>query len=184
MRAPTLSLAALALLLAAPGGAPATLAAANAAAPAARGADFPALTGRVVDQANLLSAAEEAGLAARLEALERRTTDQLVIVTIPSLGGRTIEDFGLSLGRHWRIGRRGRDNGVLLILVPSERKVRIEVGYGLEAILTNARAAEIIESAMLPALRQGRWYPAVEAGTRGIIETLIAHEGEPRRRRR
>lgn len=184
MRAPTLSLAALALLFAACGDAPATQAAANASVPAAPGTGFPALTGRVVDQANLLSPAEEAGLAARLEALERRTTDQLVIVTVPSLNGRTIEEFGLSLGRHWRIGRRGRDNGVLLIVAPSERKVRIEVGYGLEAILTNARAGEIIRSAMLPALAQGRWYPAIEAGTRGIIETLIAHEDEPRRRRR
>jgi uncharacterized protein len=154
-----------------------------AVAAPAQAQTYPALTGRVVDRANLLSPAEEAGLTARLAALEARTTDQFVIVTIPSLDGRTIEDFGLGLGNHWHIGRRGSDNGVLIIVAPAEHKVRIEVGRGLEAILTDARAHEIIQRDMLPALRQSRWYPAVEAGTRRIIETLIAHRGEPRRAR-
>ena len=117
-------------------------------------------------------------------ALERRTTDQLVIVTVPSLNGRTIEAFGLGLGNHWGIGQRGKDNGVLLIVAPTERRVRIEVGYGLEAILTNARAQAIIDRHMLPALRRGAWNEAISAGTREIIATLVAHEREPRRRQR
>ena len=181
MRAPVPALAALALSLAACGGAPA--AAGNDSAPARAGAEFPAPTGRVVDQANLLSPAEEARLAARSEALERRTGDQLVIVTTASLNGRTIEEYGLGLGRAWGIGQRGRDNGVLVIVAPAERKARIEVGYGLETILSDERAGQIIRRDMLPQLRRSRWYPAVEAATGGIIETLVAHEGEPRRRR-
>ena len=145
---------------------------------------FPPLTGRVVDQANLLSPAEEAYLTERLAALEARTTDQLVVVTMPSLGGRTIEAFGMALGNHWGIGQRGKDNGVLLIVVPAERKVRIEVGYGLEQILTNARASAIIHADLIPQFRQSRWYEGVRAGTRSIIATLVEREREPRRRMR
>src|SRR6185436_8797753 len=102
----------LALLLAAPAPAPA----------------LPALTGRVVDMADLLSPGEEAALTRRLAALERRTSDQLVIVTTRSLGGRSIEEYGLRLGNGWHIGQRGRDNGVLLIVAPREHLTRIEVG--------------------------------------------------------
>lgn len=186
MRAPIASLAALALSLAACGDAPAgaPAATANASAPTRPDVELPALTGRVVDRANLLSPAEEARVAARAEALERRTGDQLVIVTMPSLNGRTIEAFGLALGNRWRLGQSGRDNGVLLIVAPNERKVRIEVGRGLEAILTDERAGQIIRRDMLPSLSRSRWYPALQAGTGRIIETLVAHEGEPRRRPR
>jgi uncharacterized protein len=154
-------------------------ASAGAAPPPAAG--LPPLTGRVVDMADLLSAAEEAGLARRLAALERRTSDQLVIVTTPSLGARTIEAYALWLGRGWRIGQRGRDNGVLLIVAPGERMTRIEVGYGLESILTNARAAAIV-ARMTPRFRESRWHEGIEAGTQAIVATLIAHEREPRRR--
>jgi uncharacterized protein len=154
----------------------------DGAAVAAPADTLPALTGRVVDMADLLTAAEEAGLVRRLAALERRTSDQLVIVTTPSLDGRTIEAYGLWLGRGWRIGQRGRDNGVLLIVAPGERMTRIEVGYGLESILTNARAAAIVER-MTPRFRESRWHEGIEAGTQAIVATLIAHEREPRRRR-
>lgn len=158
----------LSLLLATPGGAQ----------------TFPALTGRVVDTADLLSPAQEAQLTGRLADLERRTTDQLVIVTLPSLGGRSIEDYGLALGNHWGIGQRGKDNGVLLILAMEDRKVRIAVGYGLEAILTNERAAEIIRRDILPHMRKARYAPGIEAGVSVIVSTLIAHAREPRVRRR
>jgi uncharacterized protein len=117
-------------------------------------------------------------------ALERRTSDQLVIVTAPSLGGRTIEQYGLALGNSWHIGQRGKDNGVLLIVAPTERKVRIEVGYGLEPILTNARAAQIIHESILPRFVEGNMPAGIEAGNRAIIATLVAHAGEPRQRRR
>lgn len=146
-------------------------------------ADLPALSGRVVDNAGLLTPAQEAGIEARLVALEGRTTDQLVVVTAPSLGGRTIDQYGLALGNHWRVGQRGKDNGVLLIVAPNERQVRIEVGYGLEAILTNARAAQIIQQSILPQFRENHFPEGIRAGTEAIIALLVAHAGEPRQRR-
>src|SRR4051812_25680448 len=94
---------------------------APAAAPAA---GLPERTGRVVDNANLLTPAEEAGIGAQLAALESRTGDQLVVVTTPSLGGQTISQYGLALGNHWHVGQTGRDNGVLLIVAPTEHQVR------------------------------------------------------------
>lgn len=145
---------------------------------------LPPLTGRVVDMADLLTPAQEDALVRRLAALERRTSDQLVIVTTRSLGGRSIEEYGLRLGNGWHVGQRGKDNGVLLIVAPHEHLTRIEVGFGLEAILTDARAHEIIRRDMLPQFRAGRWHAGIEAGTQAIVATLIAHEREPRRRRR
>ena len=144
---------------------------------------FPERTGRVVDQANLLGADAEARLTALSEELERRTTDQLVIVTIPSLEGRPIEDYSRALGNHWRIGHPDRDNGVLVVVAPNERRVRIAVGYGLEPILTNARAAEIIERDLLPAFRDSRWEEGVLAGASSIVRTLTERAAEPRRGR-
>ena len=158
-------------------------AAASSAPAPAPAADLPALTGRVVDNAGLLTPAEEAALAGELAALERRTSDQLVVVTTPSLGGRTIDQYGLALGNFWHVGQRGRDNGVLLIVAPNERKVRIEVGYGLEPILTNGRARQIIDGSIMPPFIEGSMGPGIEAGTRAIIATLVAHAGEPRRGR-
>ena len=116
--------------------------------------------------------------------MERRTTDQLVIVTVPSLNDRTIEAFGLALGNHWRVGQRDKANGVLLIVAPAERKVRIQIGHGLEPILTNARAQEIIDRDMLPALARGAFSEAISAGTHQIAATLLAAENQPRGRRR
>ena len=102
------------------------------------GDTFPTLSGRVVDEANILDASTRAALTEKLAALEAKTTDQLVVVTLKSLQGTSIEDFGYQLGRHWKVGQQGKNNGVLLIVAPSERKVRIEVGYGLEGTLTDA----------------------------------------------
>ena len=133
---------------------------------------FPALTGRVVDQANLLSPAKEAELTARLEALERDTSDQLVVVTLPDLQGREIEDYGYRLGRAWGIGQSGTNNGVLLIVAARERKVRIEVGYGLEPVLTDGLSALIIHNEILPAFREGYFEQGVERGV-AAIETQL-----------
>jgi uncharacterized protein len=114
---------------------------------ARRAAPLP-LTGRVVDQANLIGPAAEQALDTRLAKLEAQTGDQLVVVTTASLGGATIEEYGLALGNGWRIGDKDLDNGVLLILAPNEHKVRIEVGTGLEGLLTDAKAAEIIRDTL------------------------------------
>lgn len=133
---------------------------------------FPALTGRVVDQARLLSPEREAALTEKLAALERDTTDQVVVVTVDSLQGREIEDYGYQLGRTWGIGQKEGDNGVLLIVAPNEKKVRIEVGYGVEGVMTDALAALIIHDQILPAFRNGGFERGIEQGTDAIIAQL------------
>ncbi len=140
----------------------------------ARAADpeFPELTGRVVDAATLLSAEDIARITADLEALETTTTDQLVLVTLPSLQGFPIEEFGYKLGRHWGIGQADKDNGVLLLIAPNERKVRIEVGRGLEGDLPDAIAKIIIENAILPRFRAGDFPGGIKAGVRDIAAVL------------
>jgi uncharacterized protein len=138
---------------------------------------FPDLTGRVVDEAGLLSAADRATLAAALAALEAKTSDQLVIVTLTSLRGTTIEDYGYQLGRHWQIGQKGRDNGVLLLVAPTDRSVRIEVGYGLEGTLTDAATRLIIENAILPAFKAGDLPGGIKAGAAQIIRLLGGDAG-------
>ena len=114
---------------------------------------LPTLSGRVVDEANILDPAMRAALTQKLAELEAKTTDQLVVVTLRSLQGTSIEDFGVELGRRWRVGQGDKNNGVLLIVAPSERKVRIEVGYGLEGTLTDAVSKLIIENAIVPRFR-------------------------------
>ena len=136
--------------------------------------DFPTLTGRVVDNANLLTSQQESRLAALLASHESATSNQVVVVTLPSLQGTAIEDFGYQLGRHWGIGQAGRDNGVLLIVAPNERKVRIEVGYGLEGDLPDAIARAIIDNDILPAFRRDDYPGGIEAGVSAII---LAIEG-------
>ena len=148
--------------------------------PAEPAAELPALTGRVVDTAEILSPDEEAALTEASAALERRTTDQLVIVTLPSLQGMTIEAAALTLGNRWGVGQRGKDNGVLVLVAPNDRKVRIEVGYGLEPILTNERASAIIDRDMLPPFREGRLADGIAAGTESVARLLIANADRPR----
>ena len=138
--------------------------------------EFPGLTGRVVDGAAILSADQERDLTAKLADLEAKTTDQFVIVTLTSLQGYEIEDFGYQLGRHWAIGQEDKNNGVLLIVAPTERAVRIEVGYGLEGLLTDALSRIIIERAILPHFRAGNMAEGVLAGSADILETLTDGE--------
>lgn len=139
---------------------------------AALALDFPRLTGRVVDTASLLTPAERASLEQALQTHEDATTNQVVVVTLTGLQGVPIEDYGYQLGRHWQIGQKGKDNGALLIVAPSERKVRIEVGYGLEGVLTDAVSRVIIETIILPAFRSGQMGPGIVAGTGALLKTL------------
>jgi uncharacterized protein len=134
--------------------------------------EFPALNGRIVDQAGLLSPDAERALDERLAGHERASTNQIVVVTLDSLQGRPIEEVGYQLGRHWGIGQAGEDNGVLLIVAPNERKVRIEVGYGLEGTLTDAISSNIIHALILPAFRRGDTEGGIAAGTLAIVEAL------------
>lgn len=133
---------------------------------------FPELTGRVVDNAALLDAATERDIAARLEAHGNATGNQVVVVTLPDLQGYPIEDFGYQLGRHWGIGQEGKNNGVLLIIAPSERKIRIEVGYGLEGELTDAISSNIIATRISPAFKRGQFDEGVSDAVSAIIDAL------------
>lgn len=133
---------------------------------------FPALTGRVVDEANVLDQATRNALTQKLADLETKTTDQFVVVTLKSLQGTSIEDFGYQLGRYWGIGQKGKNNGVLLIVAPTERKVRIEVGYGLEGTLTDALTRVIIEGAILPRFRANDIPGGITRGSNDIIQVL------------
>ena len=142
------------------------------AAAAAAEPTFPALTGRVVDQAELLAPADEAKLSQDSEAVERETGHQFVVVTLASLQGYKIEDYGVRLGRHWGIGRKGVDDGVLLIVAPRERKVRIEVGYGLEKRVTDPFAAKVIGERIAPAFQKGRFAEGIVAGSGAVVERL------------
>ncbi|HYG29852.1 MAG TPA: TPM domain-containing protein, partial [Allosphingosinicella sp.] len=136
--------------------------------------NFPPLTGRVVDAANLLDPAQEAELTQRLEALEQASSRQLVVATVPSLEDRPIEDYGYQLGRHWQIGQSQANNGTILLVAPNERKVRIEVGYGLEGILTDALSHQIIQEQILPRFREQDIPGGIIAGAGAIIEQLGA----------
>jgi len=141
---------------------------------------FPTLTGRVVDQAQILSAAAEAELDGKLVSLENQTGRQVVVTTLASLQGLEIEEYGYQLGRAWGIGSKDDDDGALLIVAPNERKVRIEVGYGLEPVLTDTLSSVIIQSRILPKFRDGDLEAGVIAGTDAIIQQLRLPDGEAR----
>lgn len=139
---------------------------------AAQTLSFPALTGRVVDDAGVLDASTTAALTQSLAELEQKTTDQLVVVTLKSLQGTSIEDYGYQLGRRWQIGQKDKNNGVLLIVAPNERKVRIEVGYGLEGTLTDAVTKLIIENSILPRFKVADYAGGIKRGVEDIIQVL------------
>ena len=134
--------------------------------------EFPKLTGRVVDNANLLSPTQIKQLTELLQAHENATTNQVVIVTLPTLKNYSIDDYGYQLGRHWGIGQKDKNNGVLLIVVPSERKVRIEVGYGLEGTLTDALSSNIIQAVILPEFKKKQMDVGIIKGTNAILAAL------------
>jgi uncharacterized protein len=149
---------------------------------AALAQSFPQLTGRVVDAANLLKPEERAALEARLKAHEDRTTDQLVVATVPSLDGLTVEDYANRLFRHWQLGQKKTNNGALLLVAPNERKVRIEVGYGLEGALTDALSKVIITTAVAPQFQKGDFAGGIEAGADAMLSILTGDAEEWQRR--
>src|SRR6516165_8126462 len=133
---------------------------------------FPELTGRVVDEAGILDPATKAALERKLADFETKTTGQIVVVVLKSLRGTSIEDYGYQLGRHWQIGQKDKNNGALLIVAPNERKVRIEVGYGLEGTLTDAISKFIIENSILPRFKAGDFQGGIRRGIEDIIQVL------------
>jgi uncharacterized protein len=142
------------------------------AASAPAGPQFPELSGRVVDAAHVLSPEVQADLTQKLAVLEQNTSRQLVVVTLPSLQGYEIEDYGNQLLRHWGIGQKGLNNGALFIVVPGEHKVRVEVGYGLEPVLTDAMSSVILQRAVLPKFRGGDIPGGIVDGTNALIQQL------------
>ena len=133
---------------------------------------FPALTGRVVDDAGVLNSSTVGELTLMLADHERATGQQVVVVTLDSLQGYTIEDYGYQLGRNWGIGQKGKNTGALLIVAPKEHKVRIEVGYGLEGTLTDAESRVIIERDIVPSFKRGDFNAGILAGTTSILQVL------------
>lgn len=139
---------------------------------------FPALTGRVVDDAGILDPATKAALEQKLADFESKTTGQLVVVTLKSLQGTSIEDYGYQLGRYWQIGQKEKNTGALLIVAPNERKVRIEVGYGFEGTLTDAVARLIIETAIIPRFRANDFAGGINRGVDDIIQAVSVDADE------
>lgn len=139
---------------------------------------LPALSGRVVDNADLLSPAERASLTEKLSSLEEKTGAQIVVATLPTLSGHDIETFANSLFRRWALGQKQMNNGVLLLIAPSERQVRIEVGYGLEGVLTDALSSTIINAIILPNFRQDNFEKGIVEGVAAIVEVLTGSKAD------
>ena len=142
------------------------------AAPAVMAQTFPPLTGRVVDAAKLLSPDQVRQLDQLSAGVEQASSRQLVVATVPDLQGYPIEDYGYRLGRAWKIGQEGANNGVILLVAPTERKVRIEVGYGLEPIMTDALSSVIVNQTILPRFRDKDMPGGIVAGAQAIAEQL------------
>lgn len=141
--------------------------------------EVPPLAGRVNDRARVLSPQMQSQLEAQLEAYERATGHQLAVLVVPSLEGDPVEDYTLRVVEAWKLGKQGKDDGVLLFIAVQDRKIRIEVGYGLEGDLPDALVSRIIRDVMVPAFRQGdlafgitRAVSAIAAATGGQGEVL------------
>jgi uncharacterized protein len=140
--------------------------------------NFPPLTGRVVDAANILKPEERASIEAKLKAHEDKTTDQVVVATVPSLDGLEIEDYGNRLFRAWELGQKGKNNGVLVLIAPNDRKLRIEVGYGLEGTLTDALSKVIASTSIAPKFKSGDFAGGIDAGIDAVLSTLTNDAAE------
>ena len=136
---------------------------------------FPKLSGQVVDTANILNSQEKDAITAILKAQEAETSNQIVVVILNSLEGYEIADYSYQLGRHWQIGQKDKNNGVLLVISLNDRKLRIEVGYGLEGALTDKISHEIIEYTLKPKFRQNQYYEGIQEA---VSEIILAIKGE------
>ncbi len=138
----------------------------------AQGLAFPALSGRIVDQAGLIDTPTRERLETLLAQHEAKTSDQVVVATVQSLNGTSVEDYANQLFRHWKLGQAKTNNGVLLLVAPNERRVRIEVGYGLEGQLTDAISSMIIQAAITPKFRAGDFAGGIERGAEAVVSTI------------
>jgi uncharacterized protein len=142
--------------------------------------DVPPLTGRVVDQADLLSPQTEARITRALADLEATDSTQVAVLTIPTLAGESLDGYALHVAHDvWHLGQKGKDNGVLILVVRDDHKVRIEVGYGLEGGLTDLVAGRIVDQVMIPHFRQGDWDGGLLAGTQAVIQAVHGEFSAP-----
>ncbi|OLY47116.1 TPM domain-containing protein [Bartonella apis] len=142
------------------------------------GLNFPELSNRIVDNAHLLSSETKTSLGTKLASLEQKTGDQIVVATLPSLYGYDIETYANGLFRHWALGQKQINNGVLLVVAPNEREVRIEVGYGLEAILTDALSSTVINAIIIPNFRNGNFDKGISEGVNAIEDILTGSKAD------
>jgi uncharacterized protein len=143
-----------------------------AAASHANSAEVPYLTGRVVDNAEILKPDTQRRIAADLQAHEKKTTNQVVVLTVPTLGGESVEEYAVRVFEQWKLGRKDKLNGVLLVVVPQDRRMRIEVGYGLEGTLTDLAAGRIIRNVMSPRFKAGDYDRGIAEGVTAVIAQL------------
>jgi len=140
--------------------------------------DIPFLTGRVVDDANIIDDGAQQRLTAALKAHEDGTTNQIVVLTVPTIGSASVEEYAVKVFEAWKLGQKDKDNGVLVVVVPNDRKMRIEVGYGLEGTLPDGAAGEIIRTWMTPAFKAGDYTRGIEDGVAAIVSRLEGR-GDP-----
>jgi len=145
---------------------------------AVHAAELPALTGRVVDEADIIDAQTEAALTTKLADFEKKWSAQIVVAPVPSLDGEAIEPYANRLFRAWKLGQAGENNGILLLVAPNDRRMRIEVGYGLEGTLTDLHSKLIIENTMVPAFRAGDFSGGISAAVDDIIMVLEGNAAE------
>ena len=144
--------------------------------------NFPALTGRIVDQANIIPAETRSAIEPKLADLEAKSGIQLVVATVTSLEGQEVEPYANELFRSWKLGEKAKNNGVLLLVAPNERRVRIEVGYGLEGTLTDALSKVIITNAITPRFKAGDFSGGISRGVDDIITVLTTDASEWQKR--
>lgn len=136
------------------------------------------LTGRVVDAAGVIDAQTLQAITEKLAAFEKTSSDQVVVATVPSLNGTDIETYSNKLFRAWSLGQRQENNGILLVVAPNDRKVRIEVGYGLEGVMTDAMSSIVIQGDIIPAFRDGNYAKGISDGVDGILTVLTGDGAE------
>ncbi len=141
--------------------------------------DIPSLTGRVDDTANLIPADQRQRIEAQLAQFEKQTGDQVAVLTVDSLDGEAIEDYANKVARAWALGQKGKDNGVLLLVSKGDRKMRIEVGYGLEPVLTDLQTSVIQNQVIIPYFKKGDFGGGIEAGVNAILSTINGKPVQP-----
>jgi uncharacterized protein len=136
------------------------------------GSDIPFLTGRVTDNADILSADTRRTISESLKAHEQKTGNQIAVLTIPSLEGEGIEEYAVAVFNSWKLGQKGKDNGILVVVAPNDRRMRIEVGYGLEGTLPDGLAGNIIRTIITPQFKTGNYNAGIQSGVKAIIEVI------------